>query len=78
MSLPAWAAWIEIRSSCVSFSIDVLSLPAWAAWIEMIMFVQPRAKSACRCPHGQRGLKSRIKSFSTTSFNVAARMGSVD
>ena len=36
MSLPAWAAWIEITKDFVKPWRLVASLPAWAAWIEIV------------------------------------------
>ena len=37
MSLPAWAAWIEILGNDGRMVSDA-SLPAWAAWIEIHRF----------------------------------------
>ena len=41
-SLPAWGAWIEIRSSAI-YGSSTTSLPAWGAWIE-IPITAPKIK----------------------------------
>ena len=55
-----------------------MSLPAWAAWIEILSMLQKMKWRNCRCPHGQRGLKSSLNYLFSTGTAVAARMGSVD
>ena len=45
-----------------------MSLPVWAAWIEIISMVFLLFPVQCRCPYGQRGLKSLIAPQRTLSI----------
>ena len=55
-SLSSWRAWIEIWSVGHPADQDG-SLSSWRAWIEIRESTKPRARPACRSPHGERGLK---------------------
>ena len=57
LSLPAWGAWIEILDA-EGLNAKYESLPAWGAWIEMRLGTLYQNNTACRSPHGERGLKS--------------------
>ena len=56
-SLSSWRAWIEIVRRWHR-SESQWSLSSWRAWIE-ITRILPSMETACRSPHGERGLKSR-------------------
>ena len=56
-SLPPREAWIEICHILHGLNKSVWSLPPREAWIEISASSSASAASACRFPHGKRGLK---------------------
>ena len=77
MSLPAWAAWIEIIKLRVNTHELLWSLPAWAAWIEIRQYpgyiAFPRS-----LPAWAAWIEIRSVTGDCAVLLVAARMGSVD
>ena len=78
LSLPTWAAWIEIQKEAAE-KLDISrSLPTWAAWIEIKNELNRLKDKLGRCPLGQRGLKYILRAFRFRRVLVAAHLGSVD
>ena len=77
MSLPTRGAWIEILMSDAQETC-LASLPTRGAWIEILAAARPYTASACRSPHGERGLKSLGIGLMVVGAVVAPHTGSVD
>ena len=67
MSLSSWRAWIEISARWTPTHGETRSLSSWRAWIEIppadMVNVDVRES---RSPHGERGLKSRLRGLLVT------------
>ena len=61
-SLSSWRAWIEIESESSSLR-GLASLSSWRAWIEIDLIGHAPGVGHRRSPHGERGLKSSIRSI---------------
>ena len=60
LSLSSWRAWIEIKRIGVDKGLST-SLSSWRAWIEIETIVTHGLEVGSRSPHGERGLKCRVR-----------------